>query len=870
MRPDEKNTAKSAAEAANGNEKEKGYRFNTFSGVFLPSILTILGVVMFMRLGVVTSELGIVGALGILLFAESIALATGLSISAISTNTMVGGGGPYYLISRSLGPGFGASIGLTYFVSQSLSVPFYVIGFTEAFVQVFPQFQSAQLWVGMVPLAVLFVIAIIGANWAIRTQYFIMAILALSIAVILSSAALGTPGPSPETFRANLFAREGLNVNILVLATNFAVFFPAVTGFLAGVNMSGDLKDARKSIPRGTMLAIGAGFAIYLAEILLFGAAWPREKLMDYYATLKESALFHTGFLVFAGVVAATLSSALGTLIGAPRILQAFAADRIFTPLNVFSWGRGRNNDPIPAMCLTLAISIGILIWGNSMSAGKKPADAANTAGSETVRTVAAESGPAHGSPAVGQDLEAAAGNAAKTDVKPDAPDNSGTAANGNGKTGLAIPADSGSAPVADNTAGMSAAENPNPPPEKKSKSALDAVAGLVTMFTLLTYAIINIAAAVEHFAANPSFRPKFRIFHWGVGCYGAAACFATAVFLSMEDSLNAWLLLIAFFVVGSLFLIARRKSLASTFGDARRGYYFERIRRGLIYLAALPSDARNWRPQILILAGPDKKHLALIRYGSLLNNERGIMSVARFLNPGPDPATAERLRKLEEKRLLAISQESDTPFFPVAVATTEESDFDAALNIFLQSHSLGPLAPNIVLSGWPVKQERVAAFFRHLQTIRLLRMNVLVLINPERAGDEPGDGPIDIWWRGRRNGSLMLILAHLLTCNRPWRKTTIRLLRLAEPENRPEAERELAQLAADSRIEAQHLVLSQEENFETAFRAYSSHASLVFLGFIPPHPEDCQSFYDRVNAQLEGMPATFLAASAGDTDLDS
>ena len=115
-----------------------------------------------------------------------------------------------------------------------------------------------------------------------------------------------------------------------------------------------------------------------------------------------------------------------------------------------------------------------------------------------------------------------------------------------------------------------------------------------------------------------------------------------------------------------------------------------------------------------------------------------------------------------------------------------------------------------------------------------------------------------------------MLILAHLLTSNRGWHKTTIRLLRLTDPEHRPEAEQELAQLAYDSRIEAQHLVLSQEADFETAFRAYSSHASLIFLGFIPPHPDECRSFYDRISVQLAGMPATFLAASAGDTDLDS
>ena len=120
------------------SEQKQGYQFNTFSGVFLPSILTILGVVMFMRLGTIVGDLGILGALGILLFAESIAIATGLSISAISTNTPVRSGGPYFLISRALGPGFGSAIGLTYYGSQSLSVPFYIIGFTEAVITVFP------------------------------------------------------------------------------------------------------------------------------------------------------------------------------------------------------------------------------------------------------------------------------------------------------------------------------------------------------------------------------------------------------------------------------------------------------------------------------------------------------------------------------------------------------------------------------------------------------------------------------------------------------------------------------------------------------------------------------------------------------------
>ena len=742
-------------------EQKQGYRFHTFSGVFLPSLLTILGVVMFMRLGTIVGELGILGALGILFFAESIALATGLSISAISTNTPVQSGGPYFLISRALGPGFGSAIGLTYYVSQSLSVPFYIIGFTEAVITVFPGLAPHALYVSLIPLLVLFGIAMIGANWAIRTQYVIFFVLGVSVLAIFA-AALGAP-PDSARFLETLHAVPGSRVDILVLATSFAIFFPAVTGFLAGVNMSGDLDDARKSIPRGTMSAIAVGFVIYAAEILLFGAAWPREDLAaNAYGTLVRNALFHTGFLIFAGMAAATLSSALGTLIGAPRILQAFAADKIFQPLNVFALGRGKNNEPVPAMILTLLLSGAVIFFG--------------------------------------------------------------TYSKGN---------------------------------------ALNIVAKLVTMFTLCTYAIINISAAVEDYASNPSYRPHFRLFHYLVGCYGAVACFAAALFI------DALLLLVAFAIVGGLFLLARRQSLKNTFGDARRGYYFEHIRRDLIALDAMPADAKNWRPQILILASGDKKHRTLIQFGSLLNNDRGILAVARILESDEDGVSRERARRAALREMRRYSAEIGTPFFPTVLIPPRNLDFDDALNVFLQSRSLGPLTPNIVISGWPVNPDRVDAFFRDLQTIRLLRMNSLLLLNPDRAEETPS-GSIDIWWRGKRNGSLMLILAHLLSCNRKWQKVPIRLLRIASEEQRDVAESELLQLSEDARIETQRVVLDSGSDFQTAFRSESAGASVIFLGFIPPDPEDSAAFYDRISRLLDGMPMTFLAASAGDTDLDS
>ncbi len=740
----------------------QGYRFKTFSGVFLPSILTIFGVVLFMRLGTVVGQVGVSGAIGILFFAESIAIATGLSISAISTNTKVESGGPYFLISRSLGAGFGSSIGLTYFVSQSLSVPFYIIGFAEAITLQYPGLAQYPLLVNFIPLAVLFVISLIGANWAIKTQYLIFSLLALSIIAIFAGGFFGHP--SISQLAVNWDAAPGTSVDILVLAANFAIFFPAVTGFLAGVNMSGDLENPRRSIPVGTMAAILTGLVIYTAVIFLVGAVYPRQNLIDdAYKTLKDGAVFHTGILILAGVVAATLSSALGTIVGAPRILQAFAADKIFPSLKLFAYGRGKSREPVPAMVVTLLISAATIWWSIS------------------------------------------------------------TAKNSGG-------------------------------------NALNAVAELVTMFTLATYAIINIAAAVEDFAANPSFRPQFHLYHWTVGIYGAIASIAVALFI------NTQLMLIAFAVVSVLFLIARRRTLDVTFGDARRGYYFEHIRRALAHLAAMPEDTKNWRPEFLVLVGSEVKHLELIRCASLLNNNRGILSVGRIVVA---PENAPSVRRTVIRQLKEFSKMSGILFFPTVVTIPGKSDYDSALATLLQSRDFGPLTPNIVLSGWPGRPERADAFCRRMQAIRNLKMNNLIFSPPEADSFSNGE-TIDVWWRGRRNGALMLILAHLLNSNWQLRKKNIRLLRLVSPENQDIARRDLNQLVDDARIPAETVVIASKEKFSDVFRQYSQSAAVILLGFITPEEADFPDFYASMDSLLKSMPATFLVSSTGDTDVDS
>ncbi|MFC1706420.1 amino acid permease, partial [Planctomycetota bacterium] len=304
------------------------HRFGTFGGVFTPTILTILGVIMFLRADFVVGHAGILQALLILLLAKAITFLSTLSISAVSTNTEVRGGGAYFLISRSLGPEFGGAIGLTLYLAQALSVPFYVLGFVEALVATFPGLMEHARLLCLATAVILFIVAYVGANWAIRFQYVVLVVLICSILSFLAGAIVHF---DTATFTANLSPAPVTTTPSIGFFALFAIYFPAVTGIMAGINMSGDLKEPARSIPKGTLAAVGLGFLVYLAQMVLCGGAIDRADLIERpYRSLVDIGLFGGRFVITAGVFAATISSAMGSLVGAPRILQALARDDIF------------------------------------------------------------------------------------------------------------------------------------------------------------------------------------------------------------------------------------------------------------------------------------------------------------------------------------------------------------------------------------------------------------------------------------------------------------------------------------------------------------------------------------------------------------
>ncbi|MBL7127419.1 MAG: Na-K-Cl cotransporter [Ignavibacteria bacterium] len=328
-------------------KKETGSKFGTFAGVFTPDVLTILGVIMYLRFGWVVGNAGFLGAVAIILIAKSVTICTGLSMSSITTNIKIGAGGAYSIISKSLGLEAGGSIGIPLYIAQTLSTALYIIGFTEGWLLVFPDHNpiiiSSIAWIGILT------ISYISAKFAIRIQYIIMVIIGLS----LLSFFLTPVKPVTDFVLIGNFE----NANFWLV---FAIFFPAVTGIMAGANMSGDLKKPRRSIPLGTMTSIGVTLIIYIGIAYVLSVVSTPEELRSNQMIMLDKAFW--GPAIIAGIMGATLSSALGSMLGAPRILQALAEQKTIPFHSVFA-AKTKRNEPRNAIILTgIVIEVSLIV----------------------------------------------------------------------------------------------------------------------------------------------------------------------------------------------------------------------------------------------------------------------------------------------------------------------------------------------------------------------------------------------------------------------------------------------------------------------------------------------------------------------------
>ena len=330
--------------------------YNTFEGVFKPTLLTILGAIMYLRVGWIVGNAGLIGGTLIILAAISITLSTGLSLASIASNTRLEAGGPYAMIAKALGLEVGGAIGIPLFLCQAFAVAMYIFGFREGWLSVFP--DHAGLLVDLIVFGLVLTIALISAGLAFRVQYLVMALIIVSLISIFASPYFWESqqnlvwlGKFPGALETEF---EGISFWGI-----FAVFFPAVTGIMSGVNMSGELQNSRINIPRGTLSAIAVSSIIYLMLCWWVSRLGSTAELVNNYTILLDKALWKPA--VLAGLLAATFSAALSSLVGAPRILIALAQDEVI-PGSKWMAKLAFNGEPRRATIFSSFIALGALM----------------------------------------------------------------------------------------------------------------------------------------------------------------------------------------------------------------------------------------------------------------------------------------------------------------------------------------------------------------------------------------------------------------------------------------------------------------------------------------------------------------------------
>jgi amino acid transporter len=338
--------------------------------VFMTAISTILGAILFLRFGYSMGHVGLFATLGIILLGHLVTIPTAMAVAEIATNQKVEGGGAYYMISRSFGLNIGGAIGIALFLSQAISVAFYIIAFTVATEDLRVLIAEKQGFMitdqymnfGMMGLLSLLMLTK-GADIGVKALYVVVAIL---FGALICFFVGGTTENSPTTI--DWFAKipekvsatnpgwEWVHIERVEFFTVFTIIFPAFTGIAAGLGLSGDLKDPKKSIPRGTLWATVAGILVYIAVAFKLHLSASSENLAVDEMWMEQISIW--GPAIALGLACAAVSSALGSIMIAPRTLQALGTDNIFPGgISRFaSKGKAKNNEPFNATVITCII----------------------------------------------------------------------------------------------------------------------------------------------------------------------------------------------------------------------------------------------------------------------------------------------------------------------------------------------------------------------------------------------------------------------------------------------------------------------------------------------------------------------------------
>lgn len=696
--------AQGPQEQIEAHEEKSQKKFGTLSGVFTPTLLTIIGAIMFLREGWVVGNAGLLGSTLIILLACGITTATGLSMSCITTNIRVGAGGAFSMISQSLGLEVGGSIGIPLCLSQTLAVAMYIFGFREGWLWIFPHHPA--LIVDLSVFAMILVIAFISTDLAFRIQYLIMAVIAGALVSVAIAAFTGSmqqpiqwwgtfPGSPENRFTGASFW------------TVFAVFFPAATGIMAGANMSGELKNPRRSIPIGTLSAILLSVLIYLALAYWLARSVPPEELVKNYTILVDRAFW--GPAVLAGLLGATFSSALSSFVGAPRILGALGSYGIL-PGGHWLAKRSAKGEPRNATYLIAGIVLASLMMRD-----------------------------------------------------------------------------------------------------------LNVIAPLITLFFLITYAMINLVVLVEQNLKLLSFRPFFRIPRV-VPVLGLFGCLFAMFIINPTLSLTAGIVVVA------VYSILLQRHLTAPFGDVRSGLFFAvaewAARR--VTLIQTRSD-RVWKPNLLV---PTQNSQKVRGWYRLLLDIAYPTGSVKLLGIAPSDQADELEQLLIDSR---YAFREDGVFASSSVLELE--DFTLGITAGIQALGGSFFRPNLLFLEW-LHSELDGQELHHVIKQGLEHhLGIALLVEHPKAGlgrrkrinlwipDQSPDWDIQMKFA---NLDLAILLAYRIQVN--WHASLNLITLFEQPEMRSQAEdftKRLVDLARLSATTEHHcMVGTLTENLATAPQA--------------------------------------------------
>jgi len=694
--------------------------------VFLTAISTILGAIMFLRFGYAVGNVGVLGTVLIILLGHAVTVPTAMALAEIATNQRVEGGGEYYIISRSFGIVPGAAIGIALFLSQAISVAFYVIAFAEAFRPVFDWVREAfgvaisdPRVVSLPAIAALGVLVTTkGANVGIRLLYGVVAVLFVSLLLFFAGPSEVGDGLAFETLVRTVESPAGF---FLV----FAICFPAFTGMTAGVGLSGDLKDPSRSIPLGTMAATVVGMLVYIAIAYKLAISASAEELAADQLIMAKIAIW--GPIIPIGLACATLSSALGSALVAPRTLQALARDRIFPSEHINDWlaeGRGATSEPARASIVVFGIAVVFVAAGN-----------------------------------------------------------------------------------------------------------VDFVAQIISMFFMLTYGSLCMISFLEHFAADPSYRPVFRS-RWYFSAFGAAACVWLMFKMSTTYAIVA-IAVMALLYVGIGRSCPDRRGLASIF----QGAIFQISRQLQVFVqkSSRWSSADRWRPSVVCVSRDSfERHDAfdLLRWiAHRFGFGTYIHLIEGYLSRKSVEESREALSRLV--RLTDISRSN------IYVDTMVSPSFTTAIASVAQLPGISGKENNLILLEF--SRDDFSGLSEIIGNYRLVSasgFDVAILASCDRGCGYRKE--IHIWMTPQdyENSTLMILLAYIILGHFDWRGGEIKLFALF-PEDDVEDERaRLLDMTVSGRLpisatNIEVLERTGEMHKKEVIRERSRDADLIILGFV-------------------------------------